>query len=136
MELPPSREDGRADNATKSGLREGEQGRHRAHASYSRAASSRTSPSSSMVSVMRLGRQQTAQSSVKVCRRPPLGSTKTSLSSPQNAQLYVTPVIVRAMMAGQEGLAMMEYVFNLLVSHVINVVGGSGGGAAPLPPRT
>src|SRR5712692_2790030 len=98
MKLPPSREYGLADNATKNGLREGEQGRHRAHASYSWAASSRTSPSSSMVSVMRLGRQQTAQSSVKVCRRPPLGSTKMSLSSPQNAQLYVTRCILRAMM--------------------------------------
>ena len=79
-----------------------------------------------MVSVMRLGRQQTAQSSVKVCRRPPLGSTKTSLSSPQNAQVYVTLVIVRAMMAGQEGLRMMEYEFDLVVTHAINVVGGLG----------
>ena len=46
-----------------------------------------------------LGRQQTVQSSVNVCRRPPLGSTNTSLSSPQNAQLYDTslslPDVVR-----------------------------------------
>ena len=45
---------------------------------------------------MRLGRQQTAQSSVKVWRGPPLGSTNTSLSSPQNAQLYVTVLILHA----------------------------------------
>src|SRR5438876_337171 len=49
-----------------------------------------TSPSSSTVSVIMLGRQQTVQSSVNVCRRPPLGSTNTSFSSPQNAQLYGT----------------------------------------------
>src|SRR5216684_4217778 len=46
-----------------------------------------------------LGRQQTVQSSVNVCRRPPLGSTNTSFSSPQNAQLYDTslslPDVVR-----------------------------------------
>ena len=51
---------------------------------------------------MRLGRQQTAQSSVKVWRRPPLGSTKTSLSSPQNAQLYVTILILHAIMSSKE----------------------------------
>ena len=37
-----------------------------------------------------MGRQQTVQSSVKVWREPPLGSSKTSLSSPQNAHAYVT----------------------------------------------
>ena len=41
--------------------------------------------------MIRLGRQQTVQSSVKVWREPPLGSAKTSLSSPQNAHAYVTP---------------------------------------------
>src|SRR5262249_44840087 len=59
-------------------------------ASYSWLTSSATSPSSSKARVIRFGRQQTAQSSVKVWRRPPLGSVKTSLSSPQNAQAYVT----------------------------------------------
>src|ERR1700694_6242234 len=37
---------------------------------------------------MRLGRQQTVQSSVNVRRRAPLGSTNRSLTSPQNAQSY------------------------------------------------
>ena len=61
-------------------------------------------PSSPKASVIRLGRQQTAQSSVKVWRRPPLGSTKTSLSSPQNAQLYVTILILHAIMSCEEAL--------------------------------
>jgi hypothetical protein len=60
-----------------------------AHASYSWVASSRTSPSSSKVNVMRFGRQQTAQCSVNCCRRPPAGSTTVSFSSPQNAHSYV-----------------------------------------------
>jgi len=47
-----------------------------------------SSPSKS--SVIRFGRQHTVQSSVKAWRRAPLGSASTSLSSPQNAQLYVT----------------------------------------------
>src|SRR3989442_13300237 len=47
-----------------------------------------TSPSSSKVRVMRLGRQQTVQSSVNVRHRAPLGSTKRSLVPPQNAQAY------------------------------------------------
>jgi hypothetical protein len=55
-------------------------------ASYSGTTSMPTSPSSSMVRVIRLGRQQTVQSSVNVWRRPPLGSTRTSFSSPQKAQ--------------------------------------------------
>ncbi len=55
------------------------------HASYSWVTSIETSPSSSRAKVMRLGRQHTVQSSVKVCRRPALGSTARSFSSPQNA---------------------------------------------------
>ena len=53
---------------------------------------------------MRLGRQQTAQSSVKVWRRPPLGSTKTSFSSPQSAQMYVTILILHAIMLCKKAL--------------------------------
>ena len=44
---------------------------------------------------MRLGRQHTAQSSVNVCRRLPLGSTNTSFSSPQNAHVYDTSLSLR-----------------------------------------
>ena len=61
-------------------------------------------PSSPKASVMRLGRQQTAQSSVKVWRGPPLGSTNKSLSSPQNAQLYVTILILHAIRSCKEAL--------------------------------
>jgi hypothetical protein len=55
-------------------------------ASYSCTTSIVTSPSSSNVSVIRLGRQHTVQSSVNVWWRPPLGSTSTSFSSPQKTQ--------------------------------------------------
>src|SRR4029453_12215488 len=55
------------------------------HASYSWVTSSCASPSASRVTVMRFGRQHTAQSSVYTCRAPPPGSTKVSFSSPQNA---------------------------------------------------
>src|SRR4030095_2945014 len=68
----------------------------RAYASYSWVTSMDTSPSSSMPSVIRLGRQQTVQSSVKVWRRPAVESTVSSFSSPQNAHPYVTFRILRA----------------------------------------
>ena len=55
------------------------------YASYSWVTSMETSPSSSKARVIRLGRQQTVQSSVNVCRRPALASTVSSFSSPQNA---------------------------------------------------
>jgi hypothetical protein len=63
---------------------------------YSWVTSMETSPSSSMPSVIRLGRQQTVQSSVKVWRRPAVESTVSSFSSPQNAHPYVTFRILRA----------------------------------------
>jgi len=76
---------------------------------------------------MRLGRQQTAQSSVKVWRRPALGSTKISFSSPQNAQLYVTvPILCAVTPARRTGRALSR--------SDSGRTGGSHGHGEALPP--